>query len=133
MLTLFLVSPVTFKIRRQKYQVLLFFLRLDEHIIKQSCLKSNIFEDKFSNEKFVKSSYDDIAAIAAAADDNDELQDDDYVKHGSVVHYMESGLKQKIEGQERKKTELTNLLDERLNQIKQKKEEEKNPIAPKLT
>lgn len=29
-----LASPVTFKIKKQKYEVLLFFLRLDEHIIK---------------------------------------------------------------------------------------------------
>ena len=52
MLIVLLVSPVTFKIKKQKYQVLLFFLRLDEHIIKQSCLKSTIFEDKFSQEQF---------------------------------------------------------------------------------
>jgi hypothetical protein len=44
------VSPVTFKIRKQKYQVLLFFMRLDDHIIKQSCLKSTIFENKFSTD-----------------------------------------------------------------------------------
>lgn len=30
LITLLLVSPVTFKIRRQKYQVLLFFLGLEE-------------------------------------------------------------------------------------------------------
>jgi hypothetical protein len=29
-------------------------MRLDEHIIKQSCLKSTIFEDKFSSDQFVK-------------------------------------------------------------------------------
>jgi hypothetical protein len=55
--------------------VLLFFLRLDEHIIKQSCLKSSIFEDKFSQEQFKRGRAfdDDEYARRTMGEDNEEL------------------------------------------------------------
>ena len=68
--------------------MLLFFLRLDEHIIKQSCLKSTVFEDKFSQEQFKRGRAfdDDEYARMTMGEDNEELQDDDYVKLGSMNH-----------------------------------------------
>jgi hypothetical protein len=53
LVTLLLVSPVTFKIRRQKYQVLLFFMGLDEDITAACLRKSEKFEEKFSDVNFI--------------------------------------------------------------------------------
>lgn len=42
------MSPVSFKIRRQKYQVLLFFLELSNEITNACLAKATRFEEKFA-------------------------------------------------------------------------------------
>ena len=85
----FLVSPVTFKIRRQKYQVLLFFMRLDEHIIKQSCLKSTIFEDKFTSDHFTKHGNGTSTRTALDDEAQSESNDDDEFCSHDYTDYKE--------------------------------------------
>ena len=51
-------------------------MKLDDHIIKQCCLKSTIFEDKFSLEQLLKGrAFDDEDAAMFAQEEEEELED----------------------------------------------------------
>lgn len=61
-------------------------MRLDDHIIKQSCLKSTIFEDKFTTDQFskhgngnAKSGLGDGAPGGGQSENDDEFSSHDYV------------------------------------------------------
>lgn len=71
-ITLLLVSPVSFKIRRQKYQVLLFFLELSNDITNACLVKSQRFEDKFSAGQL--NDEDEGKQSRAAAEEDDSSQ-----------------------------------------------------------
>ncbi|CDW79589.1 pas domain s-box family protein [Stylonychia lemnae] len=51
-------SPITLKIRKSKYQVLLFFVELEPAIIQECQRKSQVFEDQFYTEKVSKLNFE---------------------------------------------------------------------------
>lgn len=150
------VSPVTFKIRKQKYQVLLFFMRLDDHIIKQSCLKSTIFEDKFATDQFSKHGNGNVkhgiggdgAPAGGQSENDDEFSSHDYVNLEPIQEdYMEEFDDDQLRFQEddssyagennleiiKRKKEIAARLDQKINAIKAKKSMKTQLIPSAIT